>query len=564
MTDAPPPPPAPRHGLTAVLKHGKWPGLVWAVPLAALLIVAYLGLRALAQRGVDAVITFDSADGVMVGETKVMYRGVSVGHVVAADLDKDGKRVDVTVRLDPRLKPALVDGTEFWLLGAKPDLTDISSLKAALEGVTIGLAPATTGEPTRRFRGLQEPPIVIPGTAGTNYVATGEQLGAIRPGSDIIYRGMDVGKVTSVALADRADLRIGLFVQAPYDRLVRADTLFWIAAPLQISLSGGGLTTQILPQAALSGGVEFDTQPESETEAPSAAGTTYTLYSEKSQALAGGKGPQILYDVRFSESAGDLDVGAPVKLGQFKIGSVKQVRMAFDAEAGSVDARVTIAIEPRRLNLTGVAPPPDGNWRPVADAALNKLFQRGYRAGLSQSPPVIGSPYVSIDHDSAAGPAAIAYDSDQPRLPSRADRDIGAIADKIGSIADKLDAVPLEQIGENIRQSTQRLSQLLGSPQVVDSIKHLDSTLDQLDQMMREVRPKLGPLVANLNEAADQLQKTATSANKVLSGQGASQDSGLPDAIRELTEAARSIRALTDYLGRHPEALISGKSRQGS
>ena len=32
-----------------------------------------------------------------------------------------------------------------------------------------------------------------------------------------------------------------------------------------------------------------------------------------------------------------------------------------------------------------------------------------------------------------------------------------------------------------------------------------------------------------------------------------------PDAIRQITEAARSIKTLTDYLDRHPEALIRGK-----
>jgi paraquat-inducible protein B len=33
----------------------------------------------------------------------------------------------------------------------------------------------------------------------------------------------------------------------------------------------------------------------------------------------------------------------------------------------------------------------------------------------------------------------------------------------------------------------------------------------------------------------------------------------LPDTIKQLDEAARSIRTLTDYLSRHPEALIRGK-----
>jgi paraquat-inducible protein B len=204
-----------------------------------------------------------------------------------------------------------------------------------------------------------------------------------------------------------------------------------------------------------------------------------------------------------------------------------------------VDTNVLVAIEPRRLNLTGVPTPADGNWRPATDAALNALFGRGYRAGLSQSPPLIGASYVAIEHVDAAGPAALSRGGDEPTLPSRPGG--GAITDKISALVDKLNAVPIEAIGENIRQATAHLNTLLGSPQVADSIKHLDSTLAQIDQMMTEVRPRIGPLM-----------------------QGAPQDSGLPDAIRELTEAARSIRSLTDYLGRHPEAILLGKSRQGS
>jgi paraquat-inducible protein B len=47
----------------------------------------------------------------------------------------------------------------------------------------------------------------------------------------------------------------------------------------------------------------------------------------------------------------------------------------------------------------------------------------------------------------------------------------------------------------------------------------------------------------------------------LLSGEGAGQDASLPDAIRQLNDAARSIRSLADYLGRHPEAVIRGKTK---
>ncbi len=547
----------------AIPTRRRWPGLVWALPLAALIIVVYLAVQSFAERGVDAVISFDTADGVKVGDTKVVYRGIDTGHVTKVVLSPDGKRVDVTVRLDPNVERALVASTTFWLIGAKPELTDIASLKAALAGVTIGMAPGVTGAPTRHFDGLDAPPIVVPGTPGSHFTLTGEQLGPIRVGSDVFYRGLDVGKVVSVAMAEGTRLGVGIFVQAPYDKLVHGDTSFWIATPVSVSLSGGSVSAQLFPAAALSGGVEFDTPRADTQEPPSLDGSRFVLYADKGESLSASQGPQVFYDIALDESAGNLAIGAPVDLGSYRIGSVKTVRLQLDAMTGVVDTRVVVAIEPRRLNLTGITPPADGNWQKIADGALNKLFGRHYRAGLSKSPPLIGTPFVEIDRVASAGPAALAYGGEHPRLPSRPAVDAGDVTDKLGAIVDKLNAIPLAEIGENVRQATGHLNKLLDSPEVADSVKHLDSTLDQLDHMIGEVRPQVGPLVANLNKAADQLQQTAASANRVLGGEGASQDAGLPDAIRQLTEAARSIRSLTDYLGRHPEAIIRGKPKEG-
>jgi paraquat-inducible protein B len=36
----------------------------------------------------------------------------------------------------------------------------------------------------------------------------------------------------------------------------------------------------------------------------------------------------------------------------------------------------------------------------------------------------------------------------------------------------------------------------------------------------------------------------------------------MQEALRELTRAAQSLRVLTDYLERHPEAIIRGKKEE--
>ena len=66
-------------------------------------------------------------------------------------------------------------------------------------------------------------------------------------------------------------------------------------------------------------------------------------------------------------------------------------------------------------------------------------------------------------------------------------------------------------------------------------------------------------LIGKLNDAAAELSGTAASLRQVLQSAGSNEDANLPEAIRQITEAAASIKTLTDYLNRHPEALIRGK-----
>jgi ABC-type transporter Mla subunit MlaD len=153
-------------------------------------------------------------------------------------------------------------------------------------------------------------------------------------------------------------------------------------------------------------------------------------------------------------------------------------------------------------------------------------------------------------------------DTQFPVFPYTSSADVTAVTGKIDDILAKVQQVPIVEIGSDVRQITSQLSALLGAPELKDSLVHLDSTLKQIDQAATEVRPKIGPLIDNLNHAADQVQALATSANAVVSGDGAAQDASLPGTLRELNDTARSLRALADYLGRHPDALIKGKASQ--
>ena len=561
MSDTSPPRTA-ETAPTAPAKRTRWPGLVWALPLAALLIVAYLGLRALSDRGVDIVVTFASAAGARTGDTKVIYQGLEAGRVTKINLNRDGKRVDMTLRLIPRARKVLNSNTRFWMVGAKPSLTDIDSVKAALAGVTIGMAPGQGGQPQRDFIGMDQPPIVEPGVKGSAYTLVAHVLGSVRTGSAVLYHGQAIGKVTSTKFTGLDAFSLGLFIYQPYDALVRPGAQFWTSSPLQVSLTGAGLSTNFAPaDTVLTGAVDFDLPDSAEHMRPSPSGATFVLYKTQSDAQQGLEGPEMLYSLSFKGAAGDLGNGSVVKLLGFVVGSVHDAELKFDPRDGQPYTAVTAAIYPRKLGLRDPAPSQnDGDaWRSVTDGRLNHLLSLGFRARLTQSPPIIGGRAISLD-PVKAGAAQLGSGSPYPVIPSElATRDIDDLTSQADQILRKVNAIPIEAIGQDVRQITDRLRTITASPALTDSLNHLDATLAQVDQIMGQVKPQIGPLVAKLNQAADQVNGTAAAARGMLSGEGAGQDASLPGAIQQLTEAARSIRSLTDYLGRHPEALIKGK-----
>ena len=542
--------------------RSRWPGLVWAIPLAALIIVAYLGIRAVTRRGVDVVVTFGYAEGVTPGDTKVLVNGVEAGHVSKVRVSPDAHHVDVTLSLDPREKRALNSATQFWLIGENPTITDIQSIRAAVAGVIIAMAPGQGGTPTRHFAGLDSPPLIPPGTRGTAYVLETTHLGSIQPGAAIIYHGLPIGKVINTHMAGLDRFRLGIYVNAPFDRLVRPGALFWAGSPLKLSLSGGSLSAGLAsPSSVLQGAVQFELPDAARLSPRAPEHTAFTLFDDQDDAQQGPPGPQVPYRVQLTGAAGDLPVGSNVTMLGYTVGTVRAAHLVFTPR-GRPLTEATVALYPQRLQ----ARPPFGtsasDWRVASDQAVRRLLAQGYRIHLNQSPPFVGAHVLTLAAAKGAGPASLGASAPYPTIPTARDGGADDLMDKADQILTRVNAIPLEQIGNNVRRLTANLASISGSPQVHDSLTHLDATLRHVDAITAQVQPQIGPMISQLKQTADELHGTAVAARTFLSGEGAPQDRSLPDAIQQLDEAARSIRTLTDYLGRHPEALVRGKAKE--
>ncbi len=174
-----------------------WPGWIWGIPIAAIAIVVWLVLRAVAFRGVQVTITFEEAGGLKAGDSKVLYRGMNVGEVRSLALEADGVHVTAQVDMDRNVERFLCAGTRFYL--QEPSLSDVSSLKAVIAGSSIVLVPGP-GLPVRHFVGyLGKPPESLRVRLAYLVMLDGD-VGDLKRGAPVKMRGFTVGEVTDVRL----------------------------------------------------------------------------------------------------------------------------------------------------------------------------------------------------------------------------------------------------------------------------------------------------------------------------------------------------------------------------
>ena len=228
----------------ARVSRGRWPGIVWALPIAALLIAGWLGLRALTDRGIDVELIVPSAQGVRTGDTHVEYNGLEIGSVSAIRLAEDGRNIALTLRIDGSRESLFRTNTHLWVVGANPSFTNIASLRAAVAGPSIGVAPGT-GDPARRFVAVRDSPVIDSGTSGRHFRLVAPDLVSITPGTSIYTHGVQVGTIAGITPVGLDGFVVDAFVRDPYVSLVTNSSHFWDANAFQLTPSAGGLQARL-------------------------------------------------------------------------------------------------------------------------------------------------------------------------------------------------------------------------------------------------------------------------------------------------------------------------------
>ncbi len=509
------------------------PSLIWLVPLIAAISGLTLVAKSYRAAGPHIVVSFQTAEGIEADKTEVRYKEVVIGKVRAVELSDDHARVLVHINLDRRAADFAVEDSRFWVVRPRVSVGGVSGLSTLFSGTYLGADAGTSKQTKEQFTGLETPPGVLRGSKGRSFSLHSDDLGSLDIGSPVYFRRLFVGRITAYNLnAEGNGVSVQLFVNSPYDRFVTPSTRFWNASGIDVTLNASGLkvNTQSLA-TVVAGGVAFQSIDAADKN-EAAEGTVFDLHADVGDAMKPPDGPQVDIRMRFNETLRGLSVGAPVDFRGIVIGAVKSIELDYEPQTQTFPANVIATIYPKRLGgiYDRFARASDG--KVDIGAVFQVLVDHGFRAQARLGNLLTQQLYIALAPVPKA--KAVVFDpAARPLEMPTAPGSLEEIQQQVTDILAKLDKVPFDEIGINLRD-----------------------TLHNTNALMQRLDTELAPQAKQMLEAA---QRAMESASHALA-EDAPLQRGVTGTLAELRRASQSLRSLADYLQRHPEALLRGKT----
>jgi paraquat-inducible protein B len=298
--------------------------------------------------------------------------------------------------------------------------------------------------------------------------------------------------------------------------------------------------------ALLAGGLSFDT-PDYARETPiGATKVVFTVFPTRAAAMKQPPAHTRHFVLSFNEPVQGMSVGAPVTLMGLAVGEVTRIGFTYNPKTLAVHPLVYFNFYPEEAALRFPTEQRAAVRRNTEQDAQRRITmlrrlveERGLRARLRTGSLLTGQRYISFEFDPKAPKVKVDWTREPLELPV-APGGLEDLETKLESILGKIDRMPITEIGE--RTST--------------ALNTLNGTLSEADILLRDVDRSAVP---RINKTLDDVDQALDNANATLLGKDAPSQEALRQALQELANTARSLRSLTDYLQRHPEALIRGR-----
>lgn len=282
----------------------------------------------------------------------------------------------------------------------------------------------------------------------------------------------------------------------------------------------------------------------------------------------------------FEGSIKGLNVGSPVMFRGVKVGTVTDINLILYAKDLSMRTTVIAEFDPERWTLVG------GERGDVK--RLQLVIDRGLRAQLQMQSFVTGQLMIALDFFPGKPARYVGLVKRYLEIPT--------VPTSLEELTKTIQDLPLKEIVTNLNSAVDGIQKIVNSPDTKESIKSINMTLKETRGLINNINEKIDPLMANLNALTEDASKSLNQAKNTISvlekdagevvsttkqtlesvqytlkqsEKALSTFSGdsqlvyeMNKTLKELSAAARSMRLLTDYLERHPEAVLRGKPKQ--
>lgn len=288
--------------------------------------------------------------------------------------------------------------------------------------------------------------------------------------------------------------------------------------------------------------------------------------------------------VYYEGNVSGLSVGAPVTFRGVTIGQVTAIGIEVDGKTLQSTIPVSLKLEPSALNISGA---------PGGTLDIPTMVSRGLRARLASESIVTGQKAVELDFV----PHSAAILHGQP-----GDIEIPALADRFGALIDQVAELPLRDTVNEVRATAKTFQKTLAtvqetlivaqgllltaSTEVRATTAESRKTLQTATRAIASVQESSTRTLASIDRLAEtsnqtvlaaqpELQRTLVGARQAsesarlamervadITAPGAPLRSDLETTVKDLSQAARELRSLSELLEEKPNALIFGNKRK--
>jgi len=285
-------------------------------------------------------------------------------------------------------------------------------------------------------------------------------------------------------------------------------------------------------------------------------------------------GQRHIYVLFFKNNINGLRVGAPVKFNGVEIGEVTRILLNLDLPQTNVDfqsvaqVRIPVIISINEQTLVS-----HGGQIDLSDPNfLKHAIADGLRAQLALESLLTGLLYVDLGiHPDAPLNLVLPPGSSYQEIPTMPNA-LQQVQQSATHFFVSLDKVDLARLVNTATSTLDSINRIVETHEFADTFVHLNNAAEKLGDTAVSIQNMVNNFDNSLGPLGKSLQTNSTNANRALvqatETLATIQMTIGPDSpliyradqtLKDLSDAANSIRRLSDFLNEHPSALIRGR-----